>query len=68
MMLITRTSMLTNIERTLEIEVTREQLNRWKAGELIQKVMPNLTANEREFIMTGIVQSEWDTLKPKEEL
>ena len=60
---ITRTSILTGIERTQDIPVTQEQLNEWEGGTLIQKVMPELTPSQREFLMTGIVDSEWDTLK-----
>ena len=60
---ITRTSIITGIERTKDIPVTQEQLNEWEGGTLIQKVMPELTPSQREFIMTGIVDSEWDTLK-----
>jgi hypothetical protein len=60
---ITRTSILTGIERTQDIPVTQEQLNEWEGGTLIQKVMPELTPSQREFIMTGIIDSEWDTLK-----
>ncbi|MBX9877242.1 MAG: hypothetical protein K2Y22_02180 [Candidatus Obscuribacterales bacterium] len=59
-MQITRTSMISGIERTLEMAVTEEQLHRWQAGELIQKVMPDLDPADREFIMTGIVDSEWN--------
>lgn len=43
-----------------EITVTEEQLQRWRAGELIQNVMPNLSADDREFVMTGITAEEWD--------
>lgn len=59
-MLITRTSMLSGIKRTLEINVTEEQLAKWQAGELIQDAMPHLTAGEREFIKTGVTDEEWD--------
>lgn len=59
-MQITRTSMISGIERTLEMAVTEQQLQRWQAGELIQKAMPDLRPDEREFIMTGIVDSEWN--------
>lgn len=61
-MKITRKSMLTGIERTLEIPVTQEQLTAWEQGELIHKAMPNLTAAEREFIQTGINEEEWNSL------
>lgn len=59
-MLITRKSQLSGIERTLEINVTQQQLDMWKGGMLIQKAMPQLTDDEREFIMTGITAEEWD--------
>lgn len=66
-MLITRISELTGIQRTQEIEVTEEQLTAWRNGGLIQKVMPNLTDSEREFIMNGITQEEWDTEYPEKD-
>lgn len=46
----------------MEIDVTLEQLSRWRNGELIQNVMPHLTPDEREFIMTGITAEKWEKL------
>ena len=60
-MLITRKSSFTGKEHTLEIPVTQEQLDSWRAGEVIQRVMPNLTPDQREFLMTGVTAEEWDT-------
>jgi len=60
-MQITRESMLTGNVSTMDINVTLEQLEAWHNGMLIQEAMPHLTANEREFIKTGITQEEWDT-------
>ena len=59
-MKITRVSMLTGIERTLDLNATEAQLTRWKRGTHIQDAMPQLTSGEREFIMTGITDEEWD--------
>ena len=59
-MLITRTSMATNITRTVALDVTQEQMDAWENGELIQRAMPNLSADEWEFIMTGMWGDEWD--------
>lgn len=59
-MLIKRTSVLTGIERTMEIPCTAEQLAAWEAGALSQDAFPDLTPDQREFIMTGIVSEEWD--------
>lgn len=66
-MLITRTSEVSGIERTKDIPVTEEQLQAWQNGGHIQRVMSNLSEDDREFIMTGITQEEWDTMFPKEE-
>lgn len=46
----------------MEIDVTPEQMTAWQNGELIQNAMPNLTADEREFIMTGITPEVWDEI------
>jgi len=59
-MLITRKSVFTGIERTLEINITQDQLDAWQSGMLIQDAMPNISANDREFIMTGTIEGEWD--------
>jgi hypothetical protein len=34
----------------------------WGQGELVQNAMPHLSADEREFIMTGITPTEWDEM------
>ena len=58
-MQIKRTSQVTGITRTRDIDVTKEQLVRWEAGALIQDVMGHLSAADREFIITGITDDEW---------
>ena len=59
-MRVTRVSSLSNKVNQMYLDVTGEQIERWVAGELVQDVMPNLTPEEREFIMTGITPEEWD--------
>jgi len=59
-MLITRTSPFTGKVHSMEIDVTEEQVLRYNQGELIQRAFPNLTADEREFIKTGITPEEWE--------
>jgi hypothetical protein len=61
-MTITRTSPITGISHTKEIDVTIEQVLAWEEGELIQNAMPQLSADDREFIKTGITSEEWDQL------
>lgn len=58
-MKITRKSPFTGTVNTMDIDVTDVQIERWKSGTLIQNAMPNLSADEREFIMTGITPEEW---------
>ncbi len=59
-MKVTRKSGFTGIEHTLEIAVTKEQMVLWQSGVMIQTAMPNLTPDEREFLMTGITAEEWN--------
>ena len=67
-MLITKKSFISGIERTLEIPVTQEELDNWKGGMLAQEAFPDLTADQREFIMTGVTPDEWEeTMKEDEE-
>ena len=60
MLTIQRTSKLTGIERSRRLPITVKQLVRWKDhGELVQDVFPHLSADDREFLMTGITPDEW---------
>ena len=62
-MIVTKKSSLTGKENTLNIDVTPEQLarieNRMNTTELIQNIVPNLSMEDREFLMTGITNEEW---------
>ena len=49
-----------------ELDITQEQLDEWKEGAFIQDVFPYLSIGDREFIMTGITEEEWDTLMEEE--
>jgi len=61
-MLIAKTSSLTSKTHQMEIDVSDKQIALWMEGALIQDVMPNLTPDEREFIMTGITPAEWNEM------
>jgi len=61
-MVITKVSMLSNIKRSIELDVTIEEINDWKSGMYIQDAMPRLNEHEREFILSGITQEEWDSM------
>lgn len=58
-MKITRTSPVTGVTRTLEVDCTPEQLAAWEGGVLIQSALPNVDAPLREFIKSGISPAEW---------
>ena len=58
-MKITKTSMISGKTNSMEIDVTFDQYQSWIDGENIQVAMPHLSADEREFIKTGITPQEW---------
>ena len=65
-MLITRKSMLTGIERTIDLPVSMDQLNAYLyEGVLLQHAFPNLSPDQREFILTGSTPEEWDEAFPE---
>ena len=59
---ITRISPVTAAVKTLELDITMDQYSRWRGGELIQNAMPNLSADDREYIMTGMTPEDWAKL------
>jgi len=62
-MLVTRVSVISRKENTMDLDVTQDQLNRYELGlGLIQNIFPNLSGEEREFIKTGITPKEWEEL------
>ena len=61
-MLVTRKSPFSGEINKMEISITFKQLSDWKNGAgNIQDIMPEITADEREFIMTGITPEEWNS-------
>ena len=59
---VTNRSSMTGKVNTKELDITFAQFAAWHQGKLIQEVMPNLSADDREFLMTGITPDEWATL------
>lgn len=64
MITVTRVSALTGVKHTREIPCSSEEMQNWLSNRslLIQDAFPNLTADQREFILTGITPEEWATL------
>lgn len=59
-MKITKRDPFSGKTNTMDLDITQEQLNRWHGGELIQDVFTQLNADQREFLMTGIMPYSWD--------
>lgn len=59
----TNVSALTGRTHTRRIVATKPQIDRWRyAGALIQDAMPQLSSSDREFLLTGIVDDEWEAM------
>lgn len=65
-MQITRLDPFTRTKTTLDIPCSEEQYTAWEAGALVQQAFPNLSADHREFILTGITPESWDATFPEE--
>jgi len=68
-MKISKESPLTHQVNTMELGVTQEQLEefeRWPRRK-IQEIFPSLSPAEREFLLTGYTQEDWDTMFPPED-
>lgn len=67
-MYIKRKSVITGIERTRSIPVNPDDYVAWQAGVgNIQDMMPYLTDEDREFILSGITADEWESAFGEEE-
>lgn len=66
---LTRHSIFSRRDNTMVLPITAEQFRRWRIdGEMIQDVMPELTPDQREFLMTGATPEEWaEEFPPNEE-
>lgn len=60
-MKITRTSMISGVTRTLDLEISEDEWKSFMNGTLIQYAFPNISASEREFILSGITSEEWNS-------
>lgn len=56
-----RVSQLTGITHFRDIPVTQAEVKDWQvSGQYIQNYFPDLSADDREFLLTGITPEEWD--------
>jgi len=61
-MIITRKSLFSGIERSLDLPITDAQWAAYEAGGLVQKTLTDCTPDQREFVLTGMTPDEWDGL------
>lgn len=68
-MILVKQSQLTGRLNTMELDITQEQLTAWEQNPnmLIQHAFPNLSAAEREFLLTGSTNAEWNEVFGDEE-
>ena len=66
-MLIEKRSIATGRVHILDLPVTKQQVEAWQGGELIQNAMPDLSIEMREFIVSGITPWEWEELYGEED-
>lgn len=60
-MRVTRTSQFTGIEHTRDLALSPVEYDAILAGSKpIQQLAPHLTADEREFLLTGVTPEEWE--------
>ncbi len=70
-MRITRKSDVSGKENTMDLAVTEDQLRNWLGtqdvpGQLIQFVMPHLSSEQREFLISGCTPEEWKKIVDEE--
>lgn len=67
-MLVTRISPITGRQNTLDLDISSDSLLRWQSGLLlVQDAFPALTADEREFLISGCTKEDWETLYGEED-
>lgn len=48
---------------TMELPTTEERIQRWNNSRLpIQSALPELNADQREFLLSGLLPEEWDAV------
>jgi hypothetical protein len=62
-MILTKLSPISHKEHSMELPISEERLRAYRESDIpINRFFPELTADQREFIMTGITPEEWEKL------
>jgi hypothetical protein len=62
-MIITKRSILSGFEHSRQIDVDPDKYEAWRTGadrRMIQDVFPELSDDDREFMLSGITPEEWN--------
>lgn len=66
-MIIVRKSPVTGKMNYRNISITDKQYLDWESGEVIQDVMPDISPEDREFIISGCTPEDFKYLYPEED-
>lgn len=67
-MLVYAKSTVTGKTNVMDLPITQRELDVWKdSNMLVQDFFPNLTPEQREFILTGVTPEKWDAVFGDEE-
>jgi len=60
---VTMVSMFTEEVNSMQLPVSQDRIDLWlTGGGLIQDIMPDLSPDQREFLMTGMTPLEWTNM------
>ena len=66
MVRVTKTSMLTGNQSSMLLPLRQGEIEHWlNSGTLVQDAFPHLSADVREFLMSGITPDEWNATFPE---
>ncbi len=57
-----QTAPCTYCGKTSMVDLERDKYRRWKSGEHVQVVWPEMSPDEREMLITGIHPACWDSM------
>ena len=60
-------TMCPKCQDTKAFDLDYDDYLRWQTGELIQKIFPNISAEDRERLITGICPKCWDEMFKEDE-
>ena len=58
-MIVTKTSLLTGVENSVEVDITENQLLEFLEGTALDIVAPDLNVFDKRFLLTGITIEEY---------